>query len=339
MPATIKDVARAAKVSKATVSYVINDKPGVGEETRRRVLAIMKEMNYRPNAVARGLAGQSTETLGLIIPDISDMFYASIIRGVENTANRFGRTLNLCTTHGLPERERAAVDIYTRHRVDGVILMTYFLEDHCLADLADRALPFVTIDNPAPGTTFPAVAVDNEEAGYQATRHLRELNHRRIAFISGKQGSKDSELRFAGYQRVLREDGLPIEQRMIRSGGFSRDEGYKAAAELLAMADSPTAIFAANDQMALGALSAALDRGLSVPRDLSIIGVDDIEAAAMVEPPLTTIRQPTYEMGGLAVEMLMALIKGERPIQTKVLLKTELIRRGSCAPPGRKHGT
>lgn len=289
MPATIKDVARAAKVSKATVSYVINDKPGVGEETRRRVLAIMKEMNYRPNAVARGLAGQSTETLGLIIPDISDMFYASIIRGVENTANRFGRTLNLCTTHGLPERERAAVDIYTRHRVDGVILMTYFLEDHCLADLADRALPFVTIDNPAPGTTFPAVAVDNEEAGYQATRHLRELNHRRIAFISGKQGSKDSELRFAGYQRVLREDGLPIEQRMIRSGGFSRDEGYKAA--------------------------------------------------AMVEPPLTTIRQPTYEMGGLAVEMLMALIKGERPIQTKVLLKTELIRRGSCAPPGRKHGT
>lgn len=332
MPPTIKDIANAAKVSKATVSYVINDKPGVSADTRRRVLALMEEMNFRPNAVARGLAGQGTEALGLVIPDITDMFYASIIRGVENAANELNYTLNLCTTHGLAERERKAVEMFTSRRVDGAILMTYSLDAHFLHDLAAQGVTFVTIDNPAPDTPFYSVVVDNEKTGYMATKYLLDLGHRRIAFIHGIQGSHDSESRFLGYRRALSEYGVAFTKDLTVYGGFDRDQGYKAAGKLLASTAPPTAIFAANDQMALGVLNAAQERGVDVPRRLSVIGVDDIDAAALVNPPLTTIKQPTYEMGYTAAKILLELVGGHKPAHKRISLRTELIRRGSCGP-------
>jgi LacI family transcriptional regulator len=330
---TIKDIAKAAKVSKAAVSYVINDKPGVSDETRERILKIMKDLNFRPNAAARGLAGLSTETLGLVIPDITDMFYASIVRGVENAANKLGYTLNLSTTHALPERERKAVEAFTSGRVDGVVLMTYFLDEQFLKELKTGRIPFVTIDNPFLNAAFYSVTVDNEEAGYQATKFLTGLGHRRIAYLNGKSGSNDNALRLAGYKRALIEAGIPFRAGMTKNGEFERAKGYEATIKLLQMGEPPTAIFAANDQMALGALGAALEHGLEVPRDLSIIGVDDIEAAALVDPPLTTIKQPTYEMGETAVKLLMGILKGEEQAERKVLLRTQLVERRSCAPP------
>ena len=335
MVATIQDVAKAAGVSKATVSYVINDKPGVSDETRYRVLTIMKDLNFMPNAAARGLAGQSTEMIGLVIPDITDMFYADIVRGVENKANEYGFTLNLCTTHAIPDKERTVTDMFTSGRVDGVILMTYYLDAQYLNKLKQRNVPFVTIDNPIEDD-FYSVTVGNEEAGYQATELLLELGHRRIGFIHGATGTMDSKLRYKGFLKALKERGIKPETRLVNGGDFKRDGGYAAALELLRAQEPPTAIFAANDQMALGVIGAANECGLYVPYDLSVIGVDDIEAAALTDPPLTTIKQPIYEMGSTAAQILTELIKGNKPPSRKITLGTELILRGTCAAPRNK---
>lgn len=331
MPVTIRDIARAAGVSKAAVSYVINGKPGVGEETRRKILRIMEEMKFHPNAMARGLAGRSTGMLGLVIPDITDMFYASIIRGVEAKANDFGYTLTLCTTHGRREKEESVVDVFTSGRVDGVILMTYYLDGEYFNELKGRGIPFVTIDNPPPDESIYSIMVDNEEAGYRATDYLARLGHRRIAFIHGPEDSVSSGKRFRGYLRALEDHGIPFCEGFVGRGDFLKAGGYTAAKALLALDTRPTAVFAANDQMAIGALGAASDWGMRVPEDVSIIGVDDIEAAALVKPPLTTLRQPTYEMGSMAVEILLSLIRGEEPEPRRISLHAELVVRGSCA--------
>lgn len=332
MPATIKDVAQAANVSKAAVSYVINDKPGVSEETRRRILRIMEEMKFRPNAQARGLAGRRTDILGLVIPDITDVFYVNIVRGVEAKANELGYTLNLCTTHGDAAKEKDVVDLLASGRVDGLIMMTYHLDPAYLHDLREREACFVIIaDDPPEDKCVHSITVDNVEAGYVATEHLISLGHKHIAFIHGSEGSLASKRRFEGYEKALREHGLTPSQDLVARGGFQRSGGHKAAVHLLGLGPRPTALFAANDQMALGALAAAAELGLSVPGDVSIVGVDDIEAAALVTPALTTLRQPTYEMGSRAVEMLVSLLNGADSPETRVSFKATLVIRDSCA--------
>lgn len=327
MTVTINDIAKAANVSKATVSYVLNDKPGVSEKTRRKILQIIKELNYFPNAVARGLAGKTIGMLGLVIPDITDMFYASIIRGVEQAANSFHYTLNLCTTHADPEKEREVVDLFTSGRVDGLIVMTYHLQKDYLAALKERSIPFVFIDSPIEDESIYTVIVDNKKAGYTATEYLINAGHREIAFIHGSRDAWDNDYRFQGYCQALRDHGLVLRNHLIKTGDFQRFEGYQAAKGLLISSQRPTAIFAANDQMALGVLHAASELGLKIPEDLAVIGFDDIEAAALVDPALTTVSQPTLEMGKKAVELVVALINGKKPLPRKILLQTSLIER------------
>lgn len=317
-------------MTKATVSYVINNKPGVSEETRQKILKIMKEMNYHPNAVARGLAGKSTEMLGLIIPDISDHFYVQVVRGVEKTANLYNFTLNLCTTHAIPEKEQEMVDLFTNGRVDGIILMTYFLDLDYIINLKKRKIPFVLIDSTFDDKSIYSVNVDNFEAGYKATEYLIKLGHKRIAFVGGPQSSNDSLLRFRGYRQALNDYGLSYTEDLFCQGNFKREGGYQAFFTLQQIQPNPTAVFAANDQMAIGVLSAARAAGLKVPQELSIIGCDDIEASSLVEPALTTIKQPIEEMGKRATEMIFQLIYNEKPSQRKVVLKTSLVERSSC---------
>lgn len=330
MPVTISDIAEAANVTKATVSYVLNNKPGVSQETRDKILKIMKDMNYHPNAVARGLAGKSTEMLGLIIPDISDHFYVQIVRGVEETANLYNFTLNLCTTHAIPEKERKMVDLFTSGRVDGIILMTYFLDLDYIINLKKRKIPFVLIDSTFQDNSIYSVNVDNFEAGYKATEYLIKLGHKRIAFVSGPQSSNDSLSRYRGYRQALNDYGLSYEEDLFCRGDFKYKGGYQAFFNLQQLQHKPTAVFAANDQMAIGVLSAARTAGVQVPQELSIIGCDDIEAASVVEPTLTTIKQPIEELGKCATEMIFQLINKEKPSPRKIELKTSLIERSSC---------
>ncbi|WP_324670313.1 LacI family DNA-binding transcriptional regulator [Geochorda subterranea] len=330
MGPTIRDVAARARVSKATVSYVLNGRPGVSARTRQRVLEVMEELGYRPNTVARSLASRKTQTLGLVIPDISDMFYAHIIRGVESAANERDYILNLCTTRSDPRREREVVDSLMSGRVDGVILMTYSLDHAYLEKLRATGRPFVLLDDPDAGPSLHAVSVDNSEAGFKAAEYLISLGHRKIAFIHGSPRSRDTWYRFSGFRRALQASGVALREEYVRVGDFTRDGGFKAASELMSLPDPPTAILAANDQMAIGALEAITRSGRRVPEDVSLMGVDDIEAASMIRPPLTTIRQPTYEMGRQAVDLLVRLIGGEELEPRHILLPVTLVVRESC---------
>lgn len=340
MVPTIRDIAEAANVSTAAVSYVINDKPGVSDETRRRVRRIMREMNYRPNPQARGLAARRTGMLGLMIPDITDPFYVNIVRGVEAEANGLGYTLNLCTTHGDAERERDVAEILASGGVDGVIMMAYKLQPSELKELSEGRVPIVVIDNPEAVGWVPSVIVDNAALGRTATAHLIELGHTRIGFIHGVEGSRSSVGRYEGYVEALVSHRMKPRPELVERGGFSHAGGLMAARKLLLLADPPTAVFAANDQMALGVMSAAAELGLSVPEDVSIIGVDDIEAAALVVPGLTTLKQPTCEIGASAVQILDGLIKSPEEALVagassvdQVVFEAELVVRGSCCAP------
>jgi LacI family transcriptional regulator len=345
---TIRDIAKAANVSTAAVSYVINDKPGVSEETRLKIQRIMREMNYRPNPQARGLAAKRTGMLGLMIPDITDPFYVNVVRGVEAESNQLGYTLTLCTTHGDAERERNVAGTLTSNWVDGVIMMAYKLSPSELEKLSKHKVPIVVIDNPEVAGLIPSIMVNNTALGRTATAYLVEMGHTRIGFIHGVEGSNSSAARYEGYVQALKSHGLEPDPDLVERGDFSYEHGLAAAHRLLSLPNRPTAIFAANDQMAFGVMNAATELGLSVPEDISVIGVDDIEAAALVVPGLTTMRQPTWEIGACAVQILERLINPPEDSQDSKdaqsadaskssviqrVFEAELVVRGSCAPP------
>lgn len=331
MSVTIKTIAEKAGVSKATVSYVINNKAGVGEETREKVLKIIDDLNYKPNSVARGLAGQSTEMIGLIIPDITDMFYADIIRGVELVANKLDYTINLCTTHGEEAKEKKMLEYFSSGRVDGIILMVYGVDNKLLVELKERRIPFVLIDYSQNQDQFCNIVIDNYWGGYKAADYLIGLNHKKIAYIHGIKDNIDDQKRFSGFKEAMAENDLMINKKYIEYGAYTRKGGYQAAKELLSRAELPTAVFAANDQMAIGVINAIQEEGLSVPEDISVIGFDDIEASRLMSPGLTTIRQPTYEMGKLAAEKIFSELKDEESCKENINLKAKLVIRESCA--------
>lgn len=330
MSPTIKDIAEAAGVSKATVSYVLNNRPGVSEATRQRILRIMKEMRYSPSTPARNLASGRTDAIGLVIPDISDVFYTNIVRGVEHAANEHDLILNLATTRGTAPREERAAELMTSGRVDGLILMTYHLSPAQLTGLLGRVGHAVLLDETDPPAGFQAVAVDNMAAGYQATSYLLERGHRRIAYIHGSLDSRDTWERFRGYRRALAEYAICPVDDYILVGGFRRDGGYQAACELVQQEPRPTAVFAANDQMAIGCILGFQDAGLAVPDDVSVIGVDNIPATELVKPQVTTIEQPTYEMGRIALELLVRSLKEPGSPRGRQTLPVKLIERESC---------
>jgi LacI family transcriptional regulator len=330
---TINDVARLANVSKASVSYVINNKPGVSEATRKKILDVMAELNYRPNPIARGLAGQSMGMIGMAIPDISDMFYARIIRGVEKEVNTHDFILNLCTTHGHHTREKDIVDLLSSGRVDGLLLMTYFLEETQLQELSAKGLPFVLINCPPSQYENPysSILIDHYRGAVIGTEYLIKCGHKDIAFIHGSSISKDNEQRFEGFKDTLKQYGLELNPDYVGYGDYKKEGGYEAALKLLELPKRPTAVFAANDQMALGVLDACRDKGVGVPEDLSVLGFDDIEASQYVKPSLTTLRQPTEAMGAAAVQLLFAMLDGKQKSPKTMALQPKLkIRQSVC---------
>ncbi|RAO99180.1 hypothetical protein PW5551_05360 [Petrotoga sp. 9PW.55.5.1] len=327
---TIEDIANIANVSKATISYVINEKPGVSKEVRQKVKKIIEEYNYVPNSAARGLAGEKTHFIGLVIPDISDIFYANIIRGVEKTSNKLGFFLNLLTTHAQAEREQQVIKLFNKSMVDGLIVMAYYLKDQYIDILTESGIPFVFIDYPPKNEEIYSVLVDNESGAFEATEYLIFLGHKKIAFLEGSKVAWDSKARFEGYLKALKAHSLEFNPNLVENGNFTKEEGYLATKRLLIKKEKFTAIFSANDQMAIGAIRALKEAGLKVPDDISIVGFDNIEASSIIEPPLTTVSQPIYEMGKKAVDVLVKLINKEEVREKKIMLKTKLIERHSC---------
>ncbi|HLE51170.1 MAG TPA: LacI family DNA-binding transcriptional regulator [Anaerolineales bacterium] len=326
---TIREVAKRAGVSYATVSHVINDTRFVSQNTRDRVLAAMSELKYRPNALARSLRRGETNTIGLILPDSSNPFFAEIGRSIEDAAFKLSYKVILCNTERDTHREQLYVDVLSKHQVDGIIFVATGDQVDSLDFLLSQEMPVVLVDRDLPKSGVDAVLTDNQQGGYLATRHLIELGHRRIACIMGPSNINTSAERVNGYRRALEEEDMLYDESLLFLGDYHPDSGLVATCTLLNLDSPPTAIFALNDLMAVGALRAAAKSGHRVPEDLAIIGYDDIELARFMNPPLTTIAQPKTEIGFQAVNLLANRIADKNCPARRLTLSPELIVRGS----------
>jgi LacI family transcriptional regulator len=330
----MRDVAERARVSVTTVSHVINATRPVSDERRERVLTAMDELGYQPNRLARSLRRGQTHTIGMIIPDNANPFFAEMARGVEDTSFANGYSVILCNSDGDLEKELLYTNLLTEKRVDGILFIAAGLSTDRILDLQAQRMPLVVVDRDLPDAAVDSVLTNNAQGGRLATRHLIELGHRRIACITGPSDVTPSAERVTGYRQAMREAGVPVDSALIVKGDFQCDSAHRAAVRLLQMEDPPTAIFACNDLMAVAVMSAAWERGRRVPADLSVVGFDDVRLASLTNPPLTTIAQPKYEMGVLAVTMLLERMRHpEMPAQRRVL-ETSLVTRRSTAPAG-----
>jgi LacI family transcriptional regulator len=327
--ATIREVAESAGVSYATVSHVINNTRLVSQETRERVLTAMEALNYRPNTLARSLRQGKTNTIGLVLPDSANPFFAEISRSIEDEAFKKGYSVFLCNTERDTQRELFYVNVLSNKQVDGIIFVAAGDQADSLDFLLRQRMPVVMIDRDLPNVEVDAVLTDHQLGGFLATRHLIELGHECIACIAGPSTITPSAERMTGYQRALEQAGLSYDERLIIRGDYHAQSGMETTHSILKMNPRPTAIFALNDLMALGALRAAAEAGYSVPRDLAVVGYDDLELAQFTNPPLTTIAQPKKEIGSQAVHLLVDRMARKSLPPSRVVLAPELIIRRS----------
>lgn len=333
-----QDVAERARVSRTTVSFVLNDVPGVkiSDETRQRVLEAARELDYYPTAAARSLASGKTRRIGLILGEgqdrlAADAFLPTFLQGVTASVHQHGYLLMLQLSEDVPSHE-AYSRLIREQQVDGLILSGPRYDDPLLGQLAEERFPLI-LHGQLSGYDLPFVDVDNTAGAYQAVQHLLALGHRRIGFISNAplfySGSQE---RFDGYKKALAEHNLPLDPELVRTATFLPQSGQAAMKDLLHLLDRPTAVFAASDVVAFGAMSAIHQAGLCIPEDMAIVGFDDIFLAAHSQPPLTTVRVPAYGLGWTAAETLIGLIEGDEDV-TSTTLESELIIRASCHTP------
>lgn len=330
----MKDVAERARVSVSTISHVLNGTRHVSEDTRKRVLVAIEEMGYQPNLLARGLKTQRTFTIGLLISDIQNPFFTSVIRGIEDVALSRGYHLFLCNTDEDPERESAYVRELLNKQVDGLIITSASSRHDHAQRLRLEKVPFVLMDREIEGMEADTVRVDNRLGVNLIAEHLVGLGHKRIGMVSGPLETSPGHERHLGLQNALSKLGVPLDDSLVRFGDFRRTSGQERTTELLRLPVPPTALVVANNQMTLGALLAIRELGLRVPDDVSVIGFDDMEWAPLANPPLTAVAQPTYQMGVEAAQILLNKVGGDPDgTPAQVLLEPNLVVRESTAPP------
>jgi LacI family transcriptional regulator len=336
---TIKDIARRAEVSTATVSHVINETRFVSPALRERVLTAVAELDYRPNAVARSLRQKKTRTIGLIVPDNSNPFFAEVAKGVEDGGYEAGVSVILCNSDGSFDRELRYLQTLRDKQVDGVIFIATTPGTDHLAIVVEQAIPVVVFYRQVPRLDVDTLVVDNLGGGYVATRHLIELGHERIACVAPASVDSPSALRVAGFRRALEEAGLAVAEHLIYRGDNRFAGGRDGAEHLLAAGKPFTAVFAGNDVMAVGTMRTLRQRGLRVPDNVSVVGFDGIALGDFVTPSLTTVDQPRYGAGRTALRLLLERIDdGYAGPRRDITLETRLVVRESSAPPRRDGG-
>jgi LacI family transcriptional regulator len=329
MRPTIYTVAQQAGVSTATVSRVLNNSPRVKGETRAKVLNAMEELGYQPSASARGLALSSTETIALIFPQVSGPFFSEVIQGAEAEAHQHHYHLLIYGVRDIQGNDQLLR--FLSSKVDGMILATRWVNEAYVSSLQRRRMPFVLLGQEIDGIVADSIRPSNRNGACQVMTHLiQHHGYRRIAFVGSGQDQAHSRARYGGYCQALQATGLQEDASLIVQGEFDEASGYRAMTHLLDLAAPPQAVFFANDQMAIGALAAAREKQVRVPDDIAIAGFDDIEAAAYVQPPLTTVRQAIREQGELAVQLLLQRMEHPDARAETLVLPTELVIRRSC---------
>lgn len=324
--ATIKDVAKRAGVAVSTASYALNGVKKVSEATLEKVMQAAEDLNYQKNGFASDLKRTKTNTIALILRDLSGPFYSELIRGIQEVTTSNGYDLIACSALG--GDESTATKFLKEKRVDGAIVLAHNISDDLIGSSVNGDFPVVVLDRHMDHEDILHVEVNNHQGGVLATEHLIEKGHKSIGFISGPKNTHDSELRYNGYREALEKHGLPFHSRFKITGDFTRGSGYRSTKMLIAQQNLPDAIFYANDEMAIGGLKAFSENGIRVPEDISVIGFDDIQLAEYVNPPLTTIRQPKYEVGALSAHMIFQMLSGEE-VEKHYSLVTELVERES----------
>lgn len=325
---TIRDVAKKAKISITTVSRVLNQSNHrVNPRTKQRVLRAIEELNYRPNILARGLLKKGTQTIGVIVPDISNSYYSEITHGIEDIANKNGYTVIICNTYRLSSRVLNYIEVLAERQVDGIILAGGINGKSLIEESLKRnELKVVLIGEH--GIDFPSVQIDNFAGAYNAISYLIESGHRDIGFIKGPSRSITSRERLKGYRKALEDNHIKVKESLIKNGDFTPKGGVEATKSLIGQKIKPSAIFCANDQMAIGAIKILRESGYRVPEDMAIVGFDDIELASYIRPSLTTISVPMYRLGQKAMTDLLNIIK-KKGVEKKSVLQTKLIIRES----------
>lgn len=330
MAASIKDVAKEAGVSIATVSRVLNDVDVVNEETKKKVREAIKKLEYRPNIIARSLKTQRTRTIGIIVPDISSQFYPEIVRGAEDVSNIYNYNVILCNTDLDHEKEIEYLRVLREKMVDGVIYMSNCLEDDILKILNDLSLPTVLVETRGKDYGFPSVTIDNEKAGYDATEFLIKKGNKKIAYIGVNPNTANaSGLRVHGYKKALEDNGLKYDETLVQFGGLKAADG-RDGMEAIIHKTKIDAVFCASDEIAMGVINTLRENDIKVPEDVDVIGFDNIYAASIYYPKLTTVEQPMYDMGSVGMRMLIKVINKAELDEEHIVLDYKIIERDTC---------
>jgi len=333
--ATIRDVAKKAGVSVATVSHVINRTRKVAPETEARVRRVMEELGYQPNAIAQSLRKRTTYVIGILVSDITNPFFATLVRGAEDAALEAGYSVIVCNSDEDPGKEDHYIRVLWQRRVDGMLIaVTRDGTSPAIRELVQRKIPFVFVDRKANGIDADAVLSDNFGGAYQATCHLIERGHKRIGIILGIPGATTTEERLAGYCQALKENDLPLTKELIVWGYYRVKEGQKAASQLLSLSYPPTAIFSTNNLMTLGLLQELFCHNIKIPQEIAVVTFDDLDWSNIFSPPLTVVRQDPYQMGYQSVHLLLTRLRAKTEKTTidkyiEIRVPTKLIIRES----------
>jgi DNA-binding LacI/PurR family transcriptional regulator len=329
MKTTIYDIAKEANVSIATVSKVINSKGKISAEKRKEVLQVMNRLNYQPSMIATALTGKQTFTLGLLVPDISNPYFAEMARAIEDQGHRTGYSVVICSTDNKDERVENYINLLLKKSVDGIIIGTGVDNQELILHLLNRKIPVALISREMPDISVHTVVVDDVLGGRLAAEHLLELGHTRIGVLAEDLKVISSRNRVRGFRQALREDGLSFREEDAIICDYQIGLGKQAALELLSSLNRPTALFCCNDLLAIGAIQAAKELGLRVPSELSIVGFDNTILATVTDPQLTTVAQPIEHMGKQAVNLLMQDLEQYQTVKNRIVVQPELIVRQS----------
>ncbi|SHN04773.1 catabolite control protein A [Gracilibacillus kekensis] len=329
MNITIYDVAREANVSMATVSRVVNGNPNVKPATRKKVLNTIERLGYRPNAVARGLASKKTTTVGVIIPDISSIFFSELARGIDDIATMYKYNIILSNSDQNKDKELRLINTMFEKQVDGLIYMGATISEDHVQQLKTSPVPVALAASIDSSETIPAVNIDYEQAAYEATSFLIENGTKHPIYVTGEEDSVVNTKKYDGYVKAIKEHNKEVNEDYIISAEFSHQSGVEAAEQILKIKNYPKAVFAATDEMAVGIIHGLQDNGVKVPEDVEVFGFDNTRLATMVRPTLSTVVQPMYDIGAVAMRLLTKFMNKETVEEQNVVLPHQIVKRNS----------